>query len=1020
MAARRAVRSQRSSSVLAAPAGSSGLSFTTTSGLTIGNNSTVTGLLNFQGVASGAVTIKPQSAAGSYNFNLPTTAGSAGQALLSAGGGSSPMTWGSIAVPQGGTGLAALTTGSIYMGAGTANIAPSALSDNGTLVSSSESFDVTTDSYVIELGNAGTTGTTLNKLVKVSSTGKALIAATTDTSGIIGVAVGGAGTSGNAQIAVAGTATCVFDGTAAAGDYIGISSGTAGDCTDVGSALPTSGENIGRVLVGGSGAGTYTLMVNPGSTYITNNSSGSSGNVQTSNGSGGFNNFALPLLTAQGGTGLTSPGANGNFLQSNGTSWVSAIGTTSTGTGVPAGSLGQVQFNATGGNFGALKTFYVQGYGAVCDGSTDDTTAIQTAMNAANAAGGGTIIFPPGTCISQTLTLNNFEQLRGGGINATVLKLKTGTNADMIIGANYNSWHGSNTAYGVGDWSIEDMTLDGNKANNTASASVCGSTTGTSDGLKVYGYEFYTNRVAINNFAGCGWYTEWSNTAGCPYKGTSGSTVVPDCMEAHVNDLKLADNAGPVAFDWAGPHDSKLSYLFAIQNAGEGFLIEGNGNAVDISNAHSYSNGFAFDIETAYVYCDFCYADGGQHPSGTIFVNGGIDAGSTPDFVLTNSIAGMIILGQTGQTCGNAPYKMWMTNNTLGVMQNYASCGFQDIFLGNTVSVSTSVGLGAYAPDTAYGNIGLQDRTYNSYQFNGSTTILGSSGTSFQMKTNAIQTFLANSSGQVEIGTSTPVSGATLSVSGDTDLAASHYLNWGVTDGIGGYGLRDSGGNIQFKHNGGSWTSLSNAVTWPTSGYVVVSNGTSAPTGVKETDGLCLVGASGAWGAGSCAGLSSLNLGVTTTATSPQISGDPSSGFYTAGAGLVDIAVSGVKMIEWSSVGEVLEHALNVVGKITYGGPVNVHVNTVTTGATYNVSATTDYFVCINKGTGSATAVTLPSSPNAGDLYIIKDCKGDASSHNITVSASGGSIDGASSLVISTNYGLQGFVATSSTTWAAE
>src|SRR5499427_2475029 len=44
--------------------------------------------------------------------------------------------------------------------------------------------------------------------------------------------------------------------------------------------------------------------------------------------------------------------------------------------------------------------YHVSNYGAVCNGSTDDSTAVTTAIAAANSAGtGGIIEFPPGTCV---------------------------------------------------------------------------------------------------------------------------------------------------------------------------------------------------------------------------------------------------------------------------------------------------------------------------------------------------------------------------------------------------------------------------------------------------------------------------------------------------------------------------------------------------------------------------------------------------------------------------------------------
>ena len=45
------------------------------------------------GSGSGTISILPQAAAGTYNFNLPTTAGTSGYLLTSAGGAGSPMTW---------------------------------------------------------------------------------------------------------------------------------------------------------------------------------------------------------------------------------------------------------------------------------------------------------------------------------------------------------------------------------------------------------------------------------------------------------------------------------------------------------------------------------------------------------------------------------------------------------------------------------------------------------------------------------------------------------------------------------------------------------------------------------------------------------------------------------------------------------------------------------------------------------------------------------------------------------------
>lgn len=49
--------------------------------------------IQMNGSTSGTISIKQQAAAGTYNFNLPTTAGTSGHLLTSGGGGAAAMTW---------------------------------------------------------------------------------------------------------------------------------------------------------------------------------------------------------------------------------------------------------------------------------------------------------------------------------------------------------------------------------------------------------------------------------------------------------------------------------------------------------------------------------------------------------------------------------------------------------------------------------------------------------------------------------------------------------------------------------------------------------------------------------------------------------------------------------------------------------------------------------------------------------------------------------------------------------------
>jgi len=68
----------------------------------------------------------------------------------------------------------------------------------------------------------------------------------------------------------------------------------------------------------------------------------------------------------------------------------------------------------------------VKDYGALGDNSTDDTAAIQAAITAINAAGGGIVFFPKGTYIcSSTIAMAKYVTLQGEGPVSSILKWAT-------------------------------------------------------------------------------------------------------------------------------------------------------------------------------------------------------------------------------------------------------------------------------------------------------------------------------------------------------------------------------------------------------------------------------------------------------------------------------------------------------------------------------------------------------------------------------------------------------------------
>ena len=120
-------------------------------------------------------------------------------------------------------------------------------------------------------------------------------------------------------------------------------------------------------------------------------------------------------------------------------------------------------------NITTMPTYNVKNYGATGNGTTDDTLAIQAAINAASASGGGTIVFPIGTYavtnhdISDPniegglacLVINNMSNLvfRGESQRSTIKNL--GVGRMFSVGTDFNYMYGSKNLI------FDTLTMDG-------------------------------------------------------------------------------------------------------------------------------------------------------------------------------------------------------------------------------------------------------------------------------------------------------------------------------------------------------------------------------------------------------------------------------------------------------------------------------------------------------------------------------------------------------------------------------
>ncbi|MDO5531068.1 glycosyl hydrolase family 28-related protein [Sutterella sp.] len=149
----------------------------------------------------------------------------------------------------------------------------------------------------------------------------------------------------------------------------------------------------------------------------------------------------------------------------------------------------------------------VKDFGAVGDGETDDTAAIQAAIDRAESVGGGTVLLPAGTYLATSITLKGGVYVVGGGYDVTQLKQIAGTNGDFVKTDGFDE-SAELLHFGLSNLEIDGSYLTSNWKDSSADY---GNTSG--NGLSVCGRGFVIN-VGISNVAGIGaLFTKPTSTA---------------------------------------------------------------------------------------------------------------------------------------------------------------------------------------------------------------------------------------------------------------------------------------------------------------------------------------------------------------------------------------------------------------------------------------------------------------------------------------------------------------------------
>jgi hypothetical protein len=253
--------------------------------------------------------------------------------------------------------------------------------------------------------------------------------------------------------------------------------------------------------------------------------------------------------------------------------------------GVGAGAYGK----SLAVNSGAV--YNVRDFGAVGDGTTDDTRYLQQALDAARSTG-GIVFLPPGVYLTRRLTLYSRVHLRGSGGDATVLKLAPGANTAIVESHRFTEESAARSNAGISMFSVRDLTLNGNRAHGNA----------VSDGLRIYGYGYEISEVITHQCGADGIVSAWGDAADLPHGSHQ--------MEARLTGLRSHDNGGH-GVRFVGPHDSMFLNCLAFKNGGTGFHLADNAYGTLMVNCHAWgaSQNVSFELAAGGIGCVNCYAD---------------------------------------------------------------------------------------------------------------------------------------------------------------------------------------------------------------------------------------------------------------------------------------------------------------------------------------------------------------------------------------------------------------------------
>lgn len=509
--------------------------------------------------------------------------------------------------------------------------------------------------------------------------------------------------------------------------------------TTSGTALVTSGDTTGQLVLQTNGT---TTALTIGTNQVVT--------------------LAQPLPATSGGTGLTSPGANGNILTSNGTTWTSAAPAPSAGvatatasgsitSGQPVvvnanGTVSQVAATGTAYSIGSLVQTYSGGISAL--NSWSIYHPIEDKYLFFNASGGGNMTVWVGTVsgTSISFTTQNLGGLLLQGISATYV---SGTNRIYLFGID-----------GINGPSVYTLSLSGTTITNHGRTGIGGGFPVSPNYQTSVTYDSLNNRLFF-------FYDDNSGNI-LYYFGTPGTTSVTSITGSYT--------AVSSAKEFISYYDSVAQRILLLyrdnSNFGQSRVINGSGpsagSAVAFnSGSTSWAFSAAFDsVASKWLICFGDQSIAGGRPSGIVATVGStaatfgtkVQMGETAsgvDFQNDYSSTGAFV----GVAYANGTNIVFRTGTVSGTSVTFSSTNvavnFNDSVFRQLLNVPSSARFVLNAYGSGFGGVGAYSAVIQAatttYNLTSENFIGFANGTVSNGQTATIQTVGALNSGQTSL-----------------------------------------------------------------------------------------------------------------------------------------------------------------------------------------------------------------------------------------------------------------------------